>query len=88
MLFLDLADPVDPQLLYTLILTHKAGLREAIQGLAAEHFAGMPGAFAKQKGAVIFLLFEGALIEAQNFRDTWPIVAARKEVNSLLTAES
>ncbi|MFT4548530.1 MAG: AcrR family transcriptional regulator [Verrucomicrobiales bacterium] len=67
------------------VAAHKSGLRQSIQALAAQHFAGKSSAFAKQKGSVIFLLFEGALIEAQNFRDPWPIVAARKEVKSMLT---
>ena len=70
------------------IAKHKSGLQEAIQGLAAEHFAGKTSAFAKQKGSVIFLLFEGALVETQNFRDTWPINAARKEVKGMLSAGS
>ena len=70
------------------IATHKSALQEAIQGLTAEHFSGKTSAFAKQKGSVIFLLFEGALVEAQNFRDTWPIIAARKEVKGMLSGES
>ena len=82
----EVPDPKNP--MRREIVTHKAGLQETIQGLAAEYFAGKPSAFAKQKGSVIFLLFEGALIEAQNFRDPWPIVAARKEVKGMLAAES
>ena len=66
------------------IVSHKNGLHETIQLLAADHFTGKSSAFAKQKGSIIFLLFEGALVESQNFRDTWPIVSARKEVKALL----
>ncbi len=69
------------------IAAHKKDLQELIQSLASEHFAGKSGAYIRQKGTVIFLLFEGALVEAQNFCDTWPIAAARKEMRSLLNNE-
>ena len=68
------------------IAAHKKDLQKLIHSLAAEHFAGKSGAFVRQKGTVIFLLFEGALVEAQNFCDTWPIAAARKEVRTLLSS--
>jgi len=70
------------------IAAHKNGFHKTIQTLVIEHFAGKSSTFAKQKASVIFLLFEGALVEAQNVRDTWPIAAARKEVKSLLISES
>ena len=38
----------------------------------------------RQTGSAIYLLFEGALVETQNFQDPWPIIAARKQVKSLL----
>ena len=69
------------------IAAHKKDLQELIHSLAAEHFAGKSGAFVRPKGTVLFLLFEGALVEAQNFCDTWPIAAARKEVRSLLSTK-
>lgn len=68
------------------IASHKKEFQDLIHSLAAERFAGKPGAFVRQKGTVIFLLFEGALVEAQNFCDTWPITAARKEVKTLLSS--
>jgi AcrR family transcriptional regulator len=80
----EVEDPENP--MRQEIVSHKEGLHETIQSLAAEHFAGRSSAFAKQKGSIIFLLFEGALVESQNFRDTWPIVSARKEVKALLAA--
>ena len=70
------------------ISAHKKELYEKIQSLAAEHFVEESSASAKHKGSVIFLLFEGALVEAQNFGDTWPIATARKEVKSLIAGES
>ncbi len=70
------------------ISSHKSELRAAIQQLASEHFSDKSSAYAKQKGSIIFLLFEGALVEAQNFRDTWPIVEARKEVTQMISAEA
>ncbi len=67
------------------IAAHKKGLQELMQSLAAEHFVGKTSSFVRQKGTVLFLLFEGSLIEAENFRDAWPIAAARKEVRTLLS---
>jgi AcrR family transcriptional regulator len=70
------------------IVAHKSGLHETIQDLATQHFSEKSRSFGNQKGTAIFLLFEGALIETQNFRDHWPVKAARKEVMSLLAGES
>ena len=78
----EVPDPENP--MRREIASHKKGLQETVQSLAAEHFADNTSAFAKHKGSIIFLLFEGALVEAQNFRDTWPIVAARKEIKTIL----
>jgi AcrR family transcriptional regulator len=68
------------------ILAHKEGLQAKIQALAVAHFKDKPAAFGRHKGTIIFLLFEGALIETQNFRDASPIISAKKEVRELLTA--
>lgn len=69
------------------IVAHKSGLHKAIQELATQHFSEKSRAFGNQKGSAIFLLFEGALIETQNFRDPWPVKAARKEIVNLLALE-
>tara|TARA_R110000850_G_scaffold42454_39_gene109013 strand:- start:255 stop:839 length:585 start_codon:yes stop_codon:yes gene_type:complete len=82
----EIPDPENP--MRHEISSHKSGLRASVQELAADHFSEKPSAFAKQKGSIIFLLFEGALVEAQNFRDTWPIIEARKEVTQMISAES
>ena len=68
------------------VLAHKQDLQSKIETLASEHFSDKPAAFAKHKGTIIFLLFEGSLVEAQNFRDVSPIISARKEVKNLLAA--
>ena len=66
------------------VAAHKSALQRMIQSLAAQHFTGKKDDFTKQKGTFIFLLFEGALIEAQNFQETWPITAARQEIKGIL----
>ena len=63
---------------------HKARLRERLVDLAREHFAELPAEEAEAKGTVIFLLFEGALVEAANFRALWPVDAARGQVEEML----
>lgn len=68
------------------VLSHKQQLQSRIETLASEHFSDKPKAFAKHKGTIIFLLFEGSLVEAQNFRDVSPITSAKKEVKNLLAA--
>lgn len=68
------------------VLAHKRDLKSKIEALAIEHFSDRPASYGKHKGTVIFLLFEGSLVEAQNFRDVSPIVSARKEVKNLLAA--
>ena len=68
------------------ILAHKRGLQAKIESLVAAHFDGKPSSFINQQASVIFLLFEGAIVETQNFRDPSLIAAARKQVKSLLTA--
>ena len=42
--------------------------------------------FAAQAATIIFLLFEGALVDSQNFHETWPIESARERVAALLAA--
>ena len=78
-------DPTNP--MRQEIEAHKKGLKEAIQELTSQHFSKKPSSFTSHKGTIIFLLFEGALVEAQNFRDAWPITSARKEIKNLLAAE-
>jgi AcrR family transcriptional regulator len=70
------------------IESHKRGLQAQIESLVAECFPDKTSAFTKQRALIIFLLFEGAIVESQNFRDLTLITAARKEVKSLLATTS
>lgn len=82
----EVTDPDHP--MRTEVISHKRALQTKIQELTTRHFANKPPAFGKQKGTIIFLLFEGALVEAQNFRDPALIISAKKEVKSLLAPEA
>jgi len=66
------------------IRDHKRELHQRFQDLVAEHHPNQPKSRTKQIGSTLFLLFEGTLIEMQNFREQWPIEAARKQAKSLL----
>ncbi len=70
------------------IESHKQRLFDTISSLVGEHYKSQGTALVSQKAKVIFLLFEGALVEAQNFRDVWPIIAASKEVKTILSGRS
>lgn len=70
------------------IESHKRDLQSKIEALVAEHSSGKSDAFNKQRALIIFLLFEGAIVETQNLRDLSLITAARKEVKSLLSTSS
>jgi hypothetical protein len=52
----------------------------------ADHFKNedVSEEFVIQKAGAAFLLFEGALVETQNFEDPLPITVALKEVQSML----
>ncbi len=67
---------------------HKRSLHERFQDLAAEHFKGgkMSTKNARQTGTTIYLLFEGAVVEAQNFHEPWPIHTAHKASKALLAS--
>ena len=66
------------------IKNHKAGIRDHLVRLSCDHFTGKTKSYAEHKGNVIFLLFEAAIVEAQNFQDGWPVKTAKKEVRSIL----
>ncbi len=78
----EVPDPESPMRLE--ILNHKRGLQERFQELTTAHFTGQSNAYGKQKGTILFLLFEGALIESQNYRDAAPILSAQKEIKTFL----
>lgn len=68
------------------VVEHKRQLHQTFQTLMAEHFEGesVSEELVHQKAGAAFLLFEGALVEAQNFEDPLPITVALKEVQSML----
>ncbi len=66
------------------ITQHKTELHELFQSLVNEHHAALPKAKRDQIAATIFLLFEGSIVHLQNFRQEWPLVAAKKQVLNLL----
>lgn len=68
------------------VVEHKRQLQLNFKSLMAEHFKGhsVSQEFVEQKAGAVFLLFEGALIESQNFQDPFPITVALKEVQTML----
>lgn len=71
--------------------SHKLGLHAKFQELATQHYdvddptaSDQQIAAGRHKGSVLYLLFEGALLEAQIFRDQWPIHAAHTEAGMIL----
>lgn len=71
-----------------LIREHKQGIRDRIIELARAHYTDSPNTYSDHKGLVIYLLFEGALVEAQNYRDLWPVEIARKETEAILRVKA
>ena len=66
------------------IQNHKRDLLAIIRGLVATHFSQESEDEITQVARTVYILFEGALIEMQNFRDAWPAQAAREQVRRLL----
>ncbi len=68
------------------VMDHKQALHERFRELAGNHFqeAGKTDNESGALGTTLYLLFEGALVESQNFHDSWPITAARGMALSLL----
>ena len=67
------------------IENHKRDLLAIIRGLVATHFSNESEDEITQIARTLYILFEGALIEMQNFRDVWPAQAAREQVRRLLS---
>lgn len=68
------------------VAAHKKALLSRFQKIAEEHFVprGVSAEVSREQGTTLYLLFEGALVEAQNFHDTWPIDAARSTAARIL----
>ena len=68
------------------IAAHKADLLVRFQDLAKSHLVdqGRKREDARATGTTLYLLFEAALVEAQNFHETWPVDSARTTARQLL----
>ncbi|MGE9295296.1 MAG: TetR/AcrR family transcriptional regulator [Puniceicoccales bacterium] len=66
------------------IAGHKRELLALFRELTQAHQPDVAPAEAEQTGTVLFLLFEGALVEMQNFCEPWPADAAEKHARVLL----
>lgn len=63
---------------------HKSALLARIIELVEAHDQDRSREAVEATGHVLFVLFEGALVSAQNFRDAWPIRAAQRQAEALL----
>jgi hypothetical protein len=62
---------------------HKAKLREFIKTLVSEiDRTSLPVATLAD---IIYLLFEGAIVESKIYRDAWPVRTAKKATKELLS---
>ena len=66
------------------IARHKRDLHDLFRHFVADHYPDRSEAEREQIATTIFLVFEGALVQMQNFRDHWPLQAALRQVESLL----
>lgn len=64
------------------IRDYKAAARSFWQALAGQ--TGAPPAAARLIGDTLFLLYSGAITEAQNARNTWPVESARAAALALI----
>ena len=63
---------------------HKEGSRQYIRKLVSDYLPHGSSEQVQQKADAIFLLFEAALVESQNFRERWPIDVAKSQVEGIL----
>jgi len=68
------------------IAAHKRSLLRYIRSLVDEHRPEATEGQQEQLAGAIFLLFEGSLLQLENFREDWPLEIARKQVCELLIA--
>ena len=64
----------------SVIESHKNELLNRMIELIHSHHADKNPDTCEQLGKLLFILFEGTLIQLQNFRDRWPLEAALAEV--------
>jgi len=78
--------PEPTGLMREIVREHKESIKAQIVELTIAHFSNKSKAYAKHKAYVIYLLFEAALVESQNFRESWPVKTAQKELKNILEA--
>mgnify|MGYP001824616841 CR=1 FL=1 len=80
--------PCTDNLMRKQVTVHKRGLLDRFGELVAEHHQqfGKSNKLAAENAKVIYLLFEGALVESQTFHELWPIHCARKKVAEILAS--
>jgi AcrR family transcriptional regulator len=66
------------------IARHKRDLHDFFRHCVADHYPDRSEAEREQIATTLFLLFEGTLVQMQNFRAQWPLHAALRQVESLL----
>jgi AcrR family transcriptional regulator len=66
------------------IVRHKRDLNDLFRRLVTDHCPDRSEKEREQIAITIFLLFEGTLVQMQNFRNHWPLQAAVQQVESLL----
>lgn len=67
------------------VTAHKSALRAYIHDLVkAASNTDLQNDEASQRGDAVYLLFEGAIVESQNFGQLWPIVIARAVAGRLI----
>lgn len=70
--------------LRTEIANHKKELLELFHALVSEHHTEMTKQQREQIATTLFILFEGSLVQLQNFRDQEFLQTAKKQVAALL----
>ncbi|MBL4575765.1 MAG: TetR/AcrR family transcriptional regulator [Opitutaceae bacterium] len=76
--------PEKNHLLRKEVEAHKKELLETIQSLVDAHFEDKQKKERIQLATIVYILFEGALVEMQNFHEVWPVVAAKKHLKLML----
>jgi len=70
--------------LHTVILRNKKALRNHFLQLVQACYPDLSKSRQSSQATVFYLLFEGAIVESQLYRELWPIDAAKKEVERQL----
>jgi AcrR family transcriptional regulator len=77
--FLNMLSEIQPEdtTIRKVLINHKTNLQDFFETLAADNVS--------ENFKLLYILFEGALIESKLYRDDWPVDAAKKAVIYLIT---